>query len=148
MYLKSHNLMSHTPHCSKKVHRVDRPKPVQMLTTISFATIFVHHWFVRSSASSPKRRMGKLSVSYIANKNGNQTWQWEIPKKKKNRRFRWVLVAEPCPTWYHMVPHGLQVIITKLDGHAKGGGALSAVSATWGLQVAGDFIVDFDGFPP
>ena len=42
----------------------------------------------------------------------------------------------------------LQVIITKLDGHAKGGGALSAVSATQGHQVAGEFTVDLDGFLP
>ena len=45
--------------------------------------------------------------------------------------------------------HFLQVIITKLDGHAKGGGALSAVAAT-GAPIThigtGEHIEDFEDF--
>eukprot|EP00922_Rhytidocystis_sp_ex-Travisia-forbesii_P046065 GHVS01068717.1.p1 GENE.GHVS01068717.1~~GHVS01068717.1.p1 ORF type:complete len:502 (+),score=85.58 GHVS01068717.1:63-1568(+) len=43
------------------------------------------------------------------------------------------------------------VIVTKLDGHAKGGGALSAVSATGSPIVfigTGEHIDDFEGFEP
>ena len=43
------------------------------------------------------------------------------------------------------------VIITKLDGHAKGGGALSAVAATESPIIfigTGEHFSEFEGFEP
>lgn len=60
---------------------------------------------------------------------------WIFSKKVGSIWFLWANLWDLWIQIDRFADRMNEVIITKLDGHAKGGGALSAVSATWGNQV-------------